>query len=245
MIVVGIDTETTGHHDASEVVEVGYCVYDVTGRIEVACGSDIFKPLLWDAYADEASGIHHITKEMTEVAGLRPEDIDLEKRILAYKPQMMISHNAEFDYPRVKRHWPKLCNIPWVCTYRDLDHSKRIKATTRRLTHLAIEYGIPVVGWHRASGDARLACMIAAEHDLVSALVRKARPRYRLKTIGPYNDHAKQELPKLGFRWQTEPDRCYVREDVFEADVPLLKKKIADIVPNWGVLEQKMPPRAY
>ena len=172
MIIVGIDTETTGMHDDAEVVEVGYCVYDTVGKIEIASGSDIFRPKLWDDRAEEAAQIHHITKEMTELAGLVPSDINLTKQIMAYKPQLVVSHNAEYDYPKIKRHWPALCQIPWICTYKDLDHTKFTKAVTRRLMYLAVEYGIPVVGWHRASGDAKIACILASYHDHMMRLQR-------------------------------------------------------------------------
>lgn len=247
MIIAGIDTETTGHHDDAEIVEVGYCVYDTESKTEIAAGSDLFNPKLWDERAQEASEIHHITREMASIAGMVPEDIDLAKRILVYKPSIIIAHNAEYDYPKIKRHWPKLCeNVPWLCTLKDLDHSKFVKASTRRLMYLAVEYGIPVVGWHRAGGDARTTCQIASQHDLAQALVLKSKPRFRIMTIGPYSDVAKAQLPKIGFHWQSEPNRCYISENVPQIDVPMLKKKVKEIVPaSWGIVEEQMPPRSY
>jgi DNA polymerase III epsilon subunit-like protein len=246
MIIAGVDTETTGFHDDSEVVEVGYVIYDADKDMDLASGSELFKVKNWDETAEEASLVHGISKEQSELADQFPEDVAIDKRILKYNPKIIVAHNAEFDHPKMVKHWPELSGIPWICTWRDLKHEDIIKAriVPGRLMYLAVEYGIPVMGWHRASSDASIACKIAAKHNLAEALVRKARPRYIVKTIGPFNANLKDKFREMGFRWNPSP-KHYFKEDVSENDVPVISKMIRDEAPNWRVDTVEMPPRPY
>ena len=245
MIIAAVDTETTGIPELAdaagvpqrEIVEFGYCVYDTDLKQPVAGGFDVFEVNCWDEMADDAQKAHHIPKSLTEIARLKPSDFDVS-RILRYKPRVIIAHNAPFDYPFVTRCWPELGNSEWLCSQRDLDHSKKINNTSsKRLMHLALEYGFPVVGWHRAYGDAEMVCRIAAEHDLEEALILRKMPRYKISTNGRYDATLKLKLKELKFRWfdkeQHPPYGAWINDNVTEVDLPLIKNVIIGLRPDW------------
>lgn len=243
MIIAGIDTETTGFSDASQICEVGYCIYDTKADFPIAYGSDLLLTTVWDQEAEE---VHKITREMTRIASLKPKDIDLEKRILAYKPELIVAHNAEFDYKKIKPVWPKLCEVEWLCTQHDLDHSKFVRTKNARvkLMYLAIEYGMSVHGWHRAMNDAEYSCRIAARHDLNAALKMKHTPKYEMLTSGPYNARANDVLNNLKFRW-IKDYKMWSKQNLLAEDIDELKKVIMETVRDWPIEVVQQPGPEY
>lgn len=246
MIIVGVDTETTGIPEQAEaiglppreIVEFGYCVFDTITKKPLAGGFDIFEVEHWDDMACEAEKKHGISKAQTEVARLKVSDFDIN-RILRYNPKAVIAHNASYDYPFITKAWPQIGELEWLCSYRDLDHSKVIHDTaSSRLMHLAMEYGFPIVGWHRAYNDAEMVCRIAAMHDLEEALILKRLPRYRIITTGKYDDMMRLKLKEFRFRWldkQQHPPYGAWTKDVSEVDLPLIKNVIIGLRPDWDL----------
>jgi len=241
MIIAGVDTETTGFSEASQVCEVGYCIYDTTANFPLAYGSDLLLTTVWDK---DAEAVHGISREATRVAALKASDINIEERILAYKPELIVAHNAIFDYNKIKPLWPKLCEVEWLCTQHDLDHTKftRTKNARVKLMYLAIEYGMPVHGWHRAMTDAEYCCRIAARHDLKEALKYKHTPKYEIFTAGAYNAKANNVLNNLGFRWLKDY-KMWNKRDLLDADVAEISRVIKETVRDWPItVEQQLSP---
>ena len=257
MIVAAVDTETTGVPDVAEaaglppreIVEFGYCVYDTEAKQPLAGGYDLFEVDVWDDMAEEASTKkHHITKAHTEIAGAKPGSFD-PQRILQYKPRIILAHNAAYDHPFVTSCWPELGQVEWLCTWRDIDHSKVIDDTSsHRLMHLAIEYGFPIVGWHRAYNDAEMVCRIASEHNLEEALIMKRLPKYLVETFGSYNDQMRMKLKEFRFRYAGKGERegwprgVWWNDNITEADLPMVKAAIAGLAPDWSTRFTEVVP---
>lgn len=257
MIIVGLDTETTGIPEVAEaaglppreIVELGYCVYDTEAKLPLAGGFDIFEVNNWDDYAQEASDKkHHISKTHTEIAHQKVSDFD-PQRILKYKPRVIIAHNAPYDHAFVTKCWPELGEVEWLCSFRDLDHSKVISDTSsHRLMHLAIEYGFPIVGWHRAYNDAEMVCRVASMHNLEEALIMKRLPRYLVETFGPYNDQMRMKLKEFRFRYAGKGERdgwpqgVWWKDNIAEVDLPVVKAAIAGLAPDWSTRFTQVVP---
>jgi DNA polymerase III epsilon subunit-like protein len=244
LIIAGIDVETTGlDGDDIEVVEVGYCVFDTEGMFILSAGSELYSV---DKWSDEAAKHHGIPEYATKIANQRPHQSNIDERILAYKPEVIVSHNASFDHPKVTKCWPKLKEIKWLCTLQDFPHEEVLKTsvTSRRLMHLAVDYGIPVHGWHRAGIDAEMACRIAAKHDIRKLYNDSLLPKFRVTTRGRYSEEGKNLTRQLKFRWDSE-SKVWWRDGFTKADADIVEKIVKKAAPGWSVEITPMPPRSY
>lgn len=220
-IIAGVDVETTGLDSKAQVVEVAYYIIDAQENSLLASGSDIFEPDTWDQNAQDAcDNAHKISHRMTKINGLKAENYDLFAKVSAYKPTVIVAHNAKFDHRFFSKHWKGFCSIPWLCTMDDLDHSFFIKTSSKKLSYLALDYGFKfnVEDLHRAYTDAMLSAKIAALHAkhglLEKALKQKQDDLHYLKNklIKKAIIRRGDVLPRstikeyeaVGFRWDPE-----------------------------------------
>jgi DNA polymerase III epsilon subunit-like protein len=243
VIIAGIDVETTGlEGDDIEVVEVGYCIFDTSNNLVVSNGSDLFSV---DKWSEEAAKHHGIPEYATKIADQRPHQVDVAKRILAYKPEVIVSHNAEYDHPKVTKCWPGLKNVKWLCTLQDFPHDEILgNVTSRRLMHLAVDYGLSVHGWHRAGVDAEMACRIAAKHDVRKVLTNSLLPKFKVVTRGRYSEEGKIITKQLKFRWDSE-NKVWWKDGFTKVDADTIEKIVKKAAPGWAVEITPMPPRSY
>lgn len=244
MIIVGIDTETTGLTDDKEIVEIGYAIIETDSGVLISSGSELFAVEKWSS---EAEKIHHIPEWATKIASLNPSQIDLASRILPYKPTLIVAHYAISDYSLVCKHWPKLdkSNIKWLCSKEDLPHEKIIPGvTSTRLMHLAVDYGITVHGWHRAMQDAETAARIAAKHDLKKIVAWLDLPKFKVTLRGRFSEDGGKLAKKLNFRWNPD-DKVWLRENLAQADANIIEQAFKKTAPGWSVELIPTGPRAF
>ena len=160
MFFLGIDLETTGlDPSSSEIIEIGYMVWDSSLLRSVTCGSYLIKnnyPL-----PEEIKKLTGITDNYLSKFG-----IDLKKAViflsgLAKKCDFLVGHNTiEFDRKYLsktcKKYSLKFPKKYWIDTIIDLPYPKSIK--TRKLDYLAVEHDIYVKTKHRAIFDIGLPC---------------------------------------------------------------------------------------
>lgn len=225
MIILGVDVESTGLEDESEIVELGLVVMNSVDASVLAMHSDLFKTKSW---SDEAEAIHHINKQSSDLGmdfGYNPW-ILVEK----YKPEVIVAHNAEFDKGKVAKRWSEFNKLPWICTHRDLPHERFLpKVSSNKLQHLAVDYDIQPIKKHRAVFDALVCCEIAAKHDLDTVLKTVNETKYCVfawfEGKPDYQDIKflthKDYLKKAGFRWDGDN---WVKSGIPES---VLKKYVA------------------
>jgi DNA polymerase-3 subunit epsilon len=202
--VLILDTETTGL-DASRdrIMELALLAVDVetatglpTGRVEVYDGLE--DPGM--AIPAEIQALTGINNEM-----VRGQRID-EQRVAAMldAADLVLAHNAGFDRPFAEARLPQFAQLPWACSFADLDWKTEGRSSAK-LTQLAME-----LGWfydaHRAEMDchALLAVLTSplssGQTGLACLLAASGRPSYRLQaTAAPFE--AKDVLKGRGYRW--------------------------------------------
>jgi DNA polymerase III epsilon subunit-like protein len=252
VIIIAVDTETTGLDDTSEVVELGAVTYDTEHNIILASYSKIYKVERW---SDEAAQCHHIPKACSDMMDYLDE-VDPWVVLKGDMAKYVVAHKADHDYPKVTKLWPSFLKRPWLCTKEGVDHSKIVpRVASTRLGHLCVDYGIQLGGWHRALNDAEMCARIAARHDLDAAYINKMTPRYRLVCGGKYvkgiGDELKQAPSVLKdsryYRWNTEdfpelwnkPDLLL---DDLEQDAKFIRKLTRGL---WKFDVLEMPPKGY
>lgn len=203
--VLILDTETTGLDPFRDrIMELALLRVDVdnatgqpTGNVEV-----------YDGLEDPGMPIPQEVQDLTGIsdAMVRGHKLD-EPRVLAMlaESDLVIAHNAGFDRPFVEARLAQFAQLPWACSFADLDWKKEGRSSAK-LTHLALE-----LGWfydaHRAEMDchALLAVLASAlplsgQTGLRQLLSVAAKPSYRLQaTAAPFD--AKDLLKARGYRW--------------------------------------------
>ena len=203
--VLILDTETTGlDHTRHRIMEMALLLVAVdsatglpTGEVEVYDGlEDPGMPISQDVQA-----LTGITDEM-----VRGQKLD-EPRIAALlaRADLVVAHNAGFDRPFAEARLSQFAQLPWACSFADLDWKKEGRSSAK-LTQLALE-----LGWfydaHRAEMDchALLAVLasplpVSGHTGLAQLLAVSAKPSYRLQaTAAPFE--AKDLLKARGYRW--------------------------------------------
>lgn len=244
MIIVGIDTETTGIDSNNgaeiEIVEIGYVIYETDNNLVISSNSELFAVKTW---GEDAEKIHGIPQWATQIANHTPETVDISARILAYKPELIVAHYAPYDYPKVIKHWPKLKEVQWLCTKEDLPHEQLLhKVASTRLMHLAVDYGFTIPGWHRAMVDAEMCCRIAAKHDLKKAKLIAQQPKFKITTRGRFSEEGVEKVKQLKFRWHTE-EKFWWKDNIIKPDAEVIQKILTKVAPSWTITIEEQPTK--
>jgi DNA polymerase III epsilon subunit-like protein len=259
MIICALDCETTGFAAGKDrITELGFQLIDVSKEWKMLatfnklCYEPTFKPL-----HEEVVKVTGITDELLKAEGIPFEDVLYKMCQLLTKygvPQAFVAHNATFDRSfflaelSVAKGVPDhikeaLQSVPWICSYRDVDHDQNVRGKCRVLSHLALEYGIAVdpATLHRASDDVELMVKIlkAANVDFPTLLARNALPNVIIRAVVPSpfgagNDggKGKEKAKACGFGWQEAKgvDGFFLKNSwvkvVKEADIPSEKAKL-------------------
>lgn len=174
-------------------------------------------------------------------------------------PDFFVAHNAPFDQRFFKNElrrfrdqliekysyevMEKLINIPWVCSINDVDHPKELKC--KKLSHLALDYGIPVNPneLHRASDDVALLAQLLfkAKVDWERVSARHGMPWVIIRAIVPHpkddNGTGKDKAAANGFRWQNLDDQKFDKwwvKKVKECDIPQVESELGYAVQIVG-----------
>lgn len=228
-----LDTETTGL-DASRdrIMELALLRVDV----DLATGLPVGTVDVYDGLEDPGMSIPPEIQELTGISDdmVRGHKLD-EPRVAAMlaDADLVIAHNAGFDRPFVEARLARFAQLPWACSFADLDWKKEGRGSAK-LTQLALE-----LGWfydaHRAEMDchALLAVLasplpVSGQTGLAQLLSVAARPSYRLQaTAAPFE--AKDLLKARGYRWDGDHRVWHTRlgdEAQLQAECEWLKASV-------------------
>lgn len=219
MIVCAFDLETTGLDSKKDrIIELGAVFFD-TASFKII---DEFSTFIWD------STYPKITEEITDITGITLEQVmkqhllpegalrTLLLRIENIKPAAFIAHNAQFDKGFLLAEAER-CKIeiklPFVCSMRDFIHPEKFKC--KKLSHLALDYGVPInpEDLHRAVGDIHVMIKML---EKMEANFEDVLSRAHLKDIviravvpppfGPKSDGGvgKDKAKSLGYNWNND-----------------------------------------
>lgn len=204
MFFLGIDLETTGiEPSSSEIIEIGYMVWDTDRLSSIIFGSYLIK------------SNHPIPAEIKKLTGIEDEylnrfGVSLKQAVislsdLAQKCDFLVGHNAiEFD----RKYLSKACKkysieFPrkyWIDTMIDIPYSNSVK--TRKLDYLAVEHNISVVVAHRAVFDIWTTMQILSKYDINKTIERAKTGFIKLIAKVSYEDRTKASIQ--GFKWDSK-----------------------------------------
>lgn len=215
--ILVLDTETTGlDHSRDKIIELALLRVDVDSTTGLPVGDVAVYDALEDPGLPISKEIQAITGISTEM--VRGQHLD-EARIAAMlsDADLVIAHNAGFDRPFCEARLPAFADLPWGCSFADIDWKKEGRGSAK-LEYLAME-----MGWfydaHRAEMDchALLAVLSAplpssGQRGLARIIAASAQPSYRLQATGaPFE--AKDLLKARAYRWNAEQKVWHTRLD--------------------------------
>lgn len=241
MIICGVDVETSGLDASAEVVEVGVVLYDtVVGRVINSFG----KILPVKTWSVDAAKVHKISYEYSYAAS--GVYCNLYELLDIRHAEYIVAHNAEFDKPKILSICPDFNDKTWLDTVHDINHDEHLGRSygSKKLTHLAVEYGIPVMGGHRAVVDATYCCQIASAHDLNKALINKNSTKYQLSIGGEYNEKYVEYVKSLNFKFDGQT-RLWVKKWLQKDEFMQWLEALSEDLPQWQITHSKMPKNEY
>lgn len=218
MLVLGIDTETTGIDiQKDSIVELGAVLFDISDNgswepVESFCSLVYEDGYIISPEAEKVNGI--------SIQKLKEEGISLRRAIeevllLAARADYIIAHNAQFDLGMLSNQCQlkkisavEIFNKPWLCSIEDLPSNEGKKCL--KLSHLAVDYGVIVNPdeLHRATGDILLmGKMLEKAKADIYEMHRYSIAQYRVlaaEVTPPWEDNGKSaDIAKsLGFSWE-------------------------------------------
>lgn len=221
MVILGIDFETSGQNpDVHSVVECGMVLWETDLRMPLRVWSHfVYTPnAIWEPGASDSNG--GITQEYCRLYG--KDSLYVLKTLLSWYGQADVAcaHNgAAFDRlmfnawcDRYGFELNKDENKVWIDTLTDIDVPAK---WSRKLSYLAMHYGIMNPFPHRAFADALTMLMILDKHthgeapkpaksqdiNVVMELARS--PIITVQAQVPYEQ--KDEAKFRGYYWRPEP----------------------------------------
>ena len=233
MRVLVLDTETTGlEHGRDKIIELAMLQVD----IDTSTGLPVGDVVVYDGLEDP--GIP-ISKEIQAITGISNDmvagqHLD-EARITAMlaHADLVIAHNAGFDRPFCEARIPRFAQLPWGCSFADIDWKKEGHGSAK-LEYLALDKG-----WfyeaHRAEVDCHALLAVLAEplpesgHSGLAKIMAASRsPSYRLQATGaPFE--AKDLLKARAYRWNADQKvwhRLLGDENELAAELEWLKSNV-------------------
>jgi len=213
--VLVLDTETTGlDHSRDKIIELAMLQVDV----DITTGLSVGDVAVYDGLEDPGMPI---SKEIQAITGISSEmvrglHLD-EARIAAMLAgaDLVIAHNAGFDRPFCEARIPAFAQLPWGCSFADIDWKKEGHGSAK-LEYLALEKG-----WfydaHRAEVDCHALLAVLGEplpafgqSGLAKIIAMSRLPSYRLQaTNAPFE--AKDLLKARAYRWNAEQKVWHTR----------------------------------
>ena len=206
--VLVLDTETTGLDQGQDkIIELALLRVD----LDLGTGLPVGDVVVYDGLEDpgvpiskEIEAITGITSAM--VAGHRLDEARIAS--LLDGVDLVIAHNAAFDRPFCEARIPAFAQLPWGCSFADIDWKKEGQSSAK-LEYLALDKG-----WfydaHRAEVDCHALLAVLGQPLPASQVTGLAKiwaaslgPSYRLQaTNAPFE--AKDLLKARAYRWNAE-----------------------------------------
>ncbi|MDP1654809.1 MAG: 3'-5' exonuclease [Hylemonella sp.] len=206
--VVLLDTETTGLDASREkIIELALVRVEVDIETGRPCGA----VQVYDGLEDPGMPISAEIEALTGISNdmVRGQRLD-ETRVaeLLAGVDLIVAHNAAFDRPFVEARLPAFAQLPWACSFADIDW-KTEGQSSAKLENLALSHG-----WfydaHRAEMDCHALLAVlgqtlpkSQQTGLARLLLAGTQTSYRLQaTAAPFD--AKDLLKARGYRWNAE-----------------------------------------
>lgn len=170
MSVLIIDVESTSLNvNQARIIELGAMITPLDFSYSLGTMNSLVKDSTYPALTQETIDVTRITQQMLNEEARTPgQAVELLKTIIDPKELLFVcAFNVEYDKPVFIEDMKRsgltmdpvinhIIQLPWVCGLRDVASHQKFKS--RKLSHLALEYGVPVdpAQLHRALGDVEL-----------------------------------------------------------------------------------------
>lgn len=217
-----MDFESTGldvnHH---RITEAGVIFFESESHSIIASLSHFVYDESYPELSQEIIDITGITTDLLKREGKPFPDFckELYGLMKAYGLDYFIAHNKSFDEDifraELSRHkdqlgpvYNALIKIPWLCSILDVIHPEKFKS--KKLSHLALDYGVPVdpAKLHRAADDVLLMVEMfkKAKLNFEDIVARSKIPwvTVRVKIPPPWEDGSvgKTKAQENGYGWE-------------------------------------------
>lgn len=217
MILVGIDTETTGPDpEQAFPVEVAVVVKELGNPRPILAESTLLYDPDWGdtPIPSEATAVHGISNDfLRRHARSTPGDYfqHLFRKIMHFPEFVFVAHNAAYDRRVIERVEAKgigedvsLARFHWLCTLDDVEHPHG----SRKLGHLASDHGFLNPFPHTALADVLATLRILeAQKDFERILERSKSPAVVVRALCSYAQ--KDSAKNLRFRWEQLDGKTY------------------------------------
>ena len=199
-----IDVETDGlDTTADNVIQIAAALVDVSVDGRILCVRDH-----GTAMEDPGRQIPPRISALTGIDNLTVQGRRINRSALSEflsQADALVAHNAGFDAKFCRRLLPNIADLPWICSYRDVDWLGH-RFDGAKLGHLLMQQRLFAPSAHDAMADveALLALLdselLSGETVLAEALRTAKLPTVRIYAEGaPYT--VKDELKRFGYRW--------------------------------------------
>ncbi len=210
--VVVLDTETTGlDSNKDRIIELALLRF----AWDPASGLPQGEVQVFDQLEDPGFPIPAIAQKITgigdaDVAGKRLDEARIAE--LMQGVDLVIAHNAGFDRPFVERRLPAFAQLPWACSWAEMDWEAEGRSSAK-LENLALALGL-FYDAHRAETDCHALLRVLSQAcsdgrtGLAHLVQRSGQDSFRLQaTQAPFE--AKDLLKERGYRWNAQ-ERVWV-----------------------------------
>lgn len=229
-MICGFDCETQGFDLSTDrMTELGAVVFNPATMERLHTVSSLVWEPWYKPQPEEIVEVTGITDDM-----LKADGVPFTHALMLLDQAIgsvggishFLAHNADFDrrafHAELKKHSDKIpkdvfdryIDIPWLCSLHGIKHPAKFKS--RKLAHLALDYGVPVDPrtLHRASADVGLMLdmLVAAKVNLQEMIELSGIPEVIIRAMvpppfGPRGDNGKgkDKAKACGFGWQKAP----------------------------------------
>jgi DNA polymerase III subunit epsilon len=236
MYLLGIDLETTGiDPSSSDIIEVGYLVWDTKSACPITLGSELVK--IETPLPAEVKTLTGISEKHLSSFGISLKRAIGSLADLAKGCDFLVGHNAiNFD----RKFLAKACKefkieFPakyWIDSMIDIPYPASIK--TRKLDYLAVEHKVPIVNSHRAAFDILVTMQILEKYNWETIAERAKTGFIKLIADVSYEDRTKAS--SRGFKWDADAKVWFMTIRAYDAknlnfDFPIK----SEVLENNGV----------
>lgn len=256
MILCFLDIETTGlDFEKDKITELAYVIQDMNFEKPYKIYSQFLFSEDYPAITEEINVLTGITDYHLQKAGVQPATafFELERDLKHFEVDFIIAHNgANFDRPFLLkkllqeipesesekgdlRGFLRLRGLPWLDTQHDVVYPDSF--TSRRLTHLAAEYGFLNPFPHNAIFDVFTMMKVFANQDCEDMIARSLEPWVVLQAHTSYDE--RELAKKRRFRWESLGDKVYPKMWVKRVKKSDVDKEIKDAPFTISIVESE------
>jgi DNA polymerase III epsilon subunit-like protein len=218
------DTETTGAHEGSRVIELAWKVVDKNENV-FSSESYLINPSGEWEMSDGAESVHGISKKQCQDKGENPKKVYNEFiKTVEDNNCILIGHNVEFDISMVNENLKiegidgDMYKFKTYCTMKDPNHKDGIRIFWPKLIDLYFElFEEKFEGSHRAMVDvnATVKCFLKLfKDDNLESFTWNESEKFYL--FVPFNE--KDDAKKAGAMWDNSKKKWFVNSITSEVE---------------------------